>query len=67
MRTSINISDDVFYKAEKLAKRLKVSKSKVYEMGIEKVAHSFDYELQHNCSDDEITAKLNEFDSKVKI
>lgn len=53
MKTAISVSDDVFLLTEKLAKKLKVSRSKIFAMGVQKLAEEFD--------DDEVTAKLNKF------
>lgn len=58
MKTAISVSDDVFQLTEKLAKRLKVSRSKVFAMGVKKLAEEYD--------DDQVTAKLNEFYEKEK-
>lgn len=58
MKTAISVSDDVFELSKKLAKKLKVSRSRVFAMGVKKLAE--DYE------DSEITAKLNEFYGKEK-
>ncbi len=58
MKTAISVSDDIFQLTEKLAKRLKVSRSKVFAMGVKKLAEEYD--------DDQVTAKLNEFYEKEK-
>jgi len=58
MKTAISVSDDVFQLTEKLAKRLKVSRSKVFAMGVKKLAEEYD--------DEQVTAKLNEFYEKEK-
>jgi len=58
MKTAISVSDDVFQLTEKLAKRLKVSRSKVFAMGVKKLAEEYD--------DNQVTAKLNEFYEKEK-
>lgn len=58
MKTAISVSDDVFEMSEKLAKKFKVSRSKVFAMGIEKLAKE--------CGDDEIIANLNEYYRKEK-
>lgn len=44
MKTAISVSDDVFRLSEKLAKKLKVSRSKVFAMGVEKLAQEHDEE-----------------------
>jgi len=51
MKTAISIPDEVFQKAERLAQRLKKSRSQLYS---EAVA---EYTARH--SDDEITAAIN--------
>ncbi len=58
MKTAISVSDDIFQLTERLAKRLKVSRSKVFAMGVKKLAEEYD--------DDQVTAKLNEFYEKEK-
>ena len=42
MKTAISVSDDVFKMSETLAKKLKVSRSSVFAMGIEKLNEEFD-------------------------
>lgn len=42
MKTAISVSDDVFELSEKLAKKLKVSRSKVFAMGVQKLAEEHD-------------------------
>jgi len=58
MKTAISVPDDVFQLSEKLAKKLKVSRSKIFAMGVRKLAEEHD--------DDAVTAKLNEFYEKEK-
>lgn len=58
MKTAISVPNDVFELSERLAKKLKVSRSQVFAMGVKKLGEELD--------DDEITAKLNEFYSKEK-
>jgi hypothetical protein len=58
MKTAISVPTDVFQTSERLAKKLKVSRSAVFAMGIKKLAEEYD--------DDEITAKLNEYYGKKK-
>ncbi len=53
MKTAISVSNEVFEMSEKLAKQLKVSRSKVFAMGVEKLAREYD--------EDEVTEKLNRF------
>ena len=58
MKTAISVPADVFETSERLAKRLQVSRSAVFAMGIKKLAQEID--------DDEVTARLNEYYSKEK-
>lgn len=58
MKTAISVPNDVFELSERLAKKLKVSRSQIFAMGVKKLAEEHD--------DDEITARLNEFYSKEK-
>ncbi len=56
MKTAISVSDEVFELSKKLAKKLKVSRSRVFAMGVKKLAEEYD--------NDEVTARLNEIYSK---
>lgn len=58
MKTAISVPNDVFELSEKLAKKLKVSRSKIFAMGVKKLGE----ELEK----DEVTARLNEFYGKEK-
>jgi metal-responsive CopG/Arc/MetJ family transcriptional regulator len=58
MKTAISVPDEVFELSEKLAKKLKVSRSKIFAMGVKKLAEEYD--------EDEVTARLDEFYSKEK-
>lgn len=58
MKTAISVSNEVFELSEKLAKKLKVSRSKIFAMGVKKLAEEYD--------EDEITQRLNEFYDKEK-
>jgi len=58
MKTAISVPDDVFELSERLAKKLKVSRSQIFAMGVKKLAEEHD--------DDEVTARLNEFYSQEK-
>jgi antitoxin MazE6 len=58
MKTAISVPNDVFELSERLAKKLKVSRSQIFAMGVRKLGEEYD--------DDEITAKLDEFYSKEK-
>lgn len=42
MKTAISVSDEVFTLSEKLAKRLKVSRSSVFAMGVKKLNEDLD-------------------------
>ncbi|NOT46425.1 MAG: hypothetical protein HOP17_01560 [Acidobacteria bacterium] len=44
MKTAISVSDDVFVLSEKLAKKLKTSRSAVFAMGIKKLSDELDKE-----------------------
>ncbi len=52
MKTEISIPDSIFIEAEALAKRLRVSRNKLYTKAIEELLTSY----QHK----DITAQLNE-------
>jgi metal-responsive CopG/Arc/MetJ family transcriptional regulator len=58
IKTAISVPKDLFELSERLAKKLKVSRSKIFAMGVKKLAEEHD--------DDEITMRLNEFYSKEK-
>ncbi len=51
MKTAISVPDDVFQLSERLAKKLKVSRSKVFAMGVKKLAEEYD--------ENDIIAKIN--------
>jgi hypothetical protein len=51
MKTAISVPNDVFELSEKLAKKLKVSRSKVFAMGVIKLAEEYNRE--------ELVAKIN--------
>ncbi len=57
MKTAISVTDDVFELSERLAKKLKVSRSRVFAMGIEKLAKEYDEE--------ELIANINRVCEKV--
>ncbi len=44
MKTAISVPDDVFKLSEKLAKKLKVSRSAVFAMGVKKLNEDLDKE-----------------------
>lgn len=51
MKTAISVPNDVFRLSEKLAKKLKISRSAVFAMGIKKIAEEHD--------EDELVAQIN--------
>lgn len=57
MKTAISVSDDVFELSERLAKKLKVSRSKIFAMGVKKLAEEHDEE--------ELIANVNKVCEKV--
>lgn len=44
MKTAISVSDDVFELSEKLAKKLKMSRSAVFALGVKKLEEDLDRE-----------------------
>lgn len=56
MKTAVSIPDEIFQRAEKLAKKRKISRSKLFTEAIESYLDEYDEE--------EITRKLNEFYEK---
>lgn len=57
MKTAISVSDDVFELSERLAKKLKVSRSKIFAMGVKKLAEEHD--------EQELIANINKVCEKV--
>lgn len=57
MKTAISVPSDVFQLSEKLAKKLKVSRSAIFAMGVKKLAEEHD--------EDEIIAQVNRVCEKV--
>jgi len=57
MKTAISVPSDVFQLSEKLAKKLKVSRSAIFAMGVKKLAEEHD--------EDEIIAQINRVCKKV--
>lgn len=57
MKTAISVPEDVFKLSEKLAKKLKVSRSAVFAMGVKKLAEEHD--------EAEIIAQINRVCEKV--
>jgi hypothetical protein len=57
-KTAISIPPEVFKLSERLAKKLKMSRSAVFALGVTKLGEEYD--------DEQITERLNEFYSKEK-
>ncbi len=57
MKTAISVPNEVFQLSEKLAKKLKVSRSAIFAMGVKKLAEEHD--------EDEIIAQINRVCEKV--
>lgn len=58
MKTAISIPNDIFELSKRLAKKMKVSRSAIFAMGVKKLGEEHD--------DQEITARLNKFYGKQK-
>jgi CBS domain containing-hemolysin-like protein len=57
MKTAISVPNNIFELSEKLAKKLKVSRSRIFAMGVEKLSEQYDEE--------EIIAGINRVCEKV--
>ena len=57
MKTAISVPNDVFELSERLAKKLKVSRSKIFAMGVKKLAEDHDEE--------DLIARINAVCEKV--
>jgi hypothetical protein len=57
MKTAISVPNDVFELSEKLAKKLKISRSAVFAMGVKKLAEEHDEE--------DLIAQINRVCEKV--
>ena len=57
MKTAISVPNDVFELSEKLAKKLKVSRSQIFAMGVRKLGEEYD--------DEDIIARINEVCKEV--
>jgi len=57
MKTAISVPNDVFELSERLAKKLKVSRSKIFAMGVKKLGEEYD--------DEDLIAKINRVCEKV--
>lgn len=58
MKTAISVTPEVFRLSERLAKKLKLSRSAVFALGVARLGKEYD--------DDDITASLNEYYSKER-
>lgn len=58
MKTAISVPDEIFQLSERLAKKLEISRSAVFALGVKKLGEEFD--------DEEITRNLNEYYSKKR-
>lgn len=58
MKTAISLTSDVFDLSERLAKKLKISRSAVFVMGVKRLGEEYD--------DEGITANLNRVYSNKK-
>lgn len=58
MKTAISVSSDVFELSDRLAKKLKVSRSKIFAMGVLKLGEEYEEEG--------VTAKLDAFYGEEK-
>lgn len=52
MKTAISIRDDIYKEAEEFARRLGISRSKLYTLAVSEYIHSY--------APDSVTAQLNE-------
>lgn len=59
MKTAISIPDPLFSKAEKLRKKLKLSRSQLYAQAVEKYLSEQSRPDIRTMTDEEITASLN--------
>lgn len=58
MKTAISVPDEIFQLSERLAKKLEISRSAVFALGVKKLGEEFD--------DEEITRNLNDYYSKKR-
>ena len=58
MKTAISVTPEVFHLSERLAKRLKLSRSAVFALGVARLGKEYD--------DEDVTASLNEYYSKER-
>ena len=62
MKTAISVPNDVFELSERLAKKLKVSRSKIFAMGVKKLGEEYDDEViiaQINAVCEEVDTSLD--------
>ncbi len=64
MKTAISVSNDILELSEKLAKKLKVSRSKIFAMGVKKLAKEYDAVTVEEESES-ITARINKVCEEV--
>lgn len=62
MKTAISVSDEIFELSERLAKRFKVSRSKIFAMGVEKLGS----DLSKNDLKSKINAVCEKTDTSVE-
>jgi metal-responsive CopG/Arc/MetJ family transcriptional regulator len=63
MKTAISVPNDVLELSEKLAKKLKVSRSKIFAMGVKKLAKEYDALVEEDS--ESITARINKVCEEV--
>lgn len=64
MKTAISVPNDVFELSEKLAKKLKVSRSQIFAMGVKKLGEEYDEEdiiARINAVCEEVNTSLDPF------
>lgn len=64
MKTAISVPNDVFELSERLAKKLKVSRSKIFAMGVKKLGEEYDENdiiARINAVCDEVDTSLDPF------
>lgn len=57
MKTAISVPTDIFQLSERLAKKLKISRSAVFAMGVKKLGQEYD--------EDDLIARINAVCEKV--
>ena len=69
MKTAISVPNDVFELSERLAKKLKVSRSKIFAMGVKKLGEEYDEEdiiARINAVCEEVDTSLDPFWKEVQ-